>query len=84
MIKVYKSFDQATLDLEYNAFPAAAGFDREGEYTFGSAQALASQERIADIVYDQPSGSKLDLYRRKRHPIICLDSRRLLARVIKK
>lgn len=52
----------ANLDDEYNAFIPAAGFDKDAIYRQRSAHALGRVERIADVVYDQRSGSKLDLF----------------------
>jgi arylformamidase len=62
MTLVYGPFDQATLDREYDAFPAAAGFDKTAVYKLHSERAFASLERVPDLVYDEASGSKLDLY----------------------
>lgn len=54
--------DSANLDDEYNAFIPAAGFDKDAIYRQRSKDALERVERIADVVYDQRSGSKLDLF----------------------
>lgn len=54
--------ERARLDREYNARAMTAAFDRESIYPARSAAAAARVERIADRVYDDRSGSKLDLY----------------------
>lgn len=50
------------LNREYNAFVQAPGFDKDAIYRSRSARALARVERVADIVFDERSNSKLDIY----------------------
>lgn len=60
---VYRGFDRAALDREYNARESVASFDAEyAKYVSVSAQVQQERERIADIVYDEASGETLDLY----------------------
>jgi len=60
---VYRDFDRAALDREYNARESVASFDAEyAKYVAVSAEAQQEHERIADIVYDETSGETLDLY----------------------
>lgn len=60
---VYRGFDRAALDREYNARESVASFDAEyAKYVSVSAQVQQEHERIADIVYDEASGETLDLY----------------------
>ena len=61
--QVYRGFDRATLDREYNARESVASFEAEyAKYVAVSAQVQQQHERIADIVYDDASGETLDLY----------------------
>lgn len=61
--QVYRGFDRATLDREYNARESVASFEAEyAKYVAVSAQVQQQHERIADIVYDEASGETLDLY----------------------
>lgn len=50
------------LDREYNARAMTTHFDKDAIYRARSGQAFATVERIADLVYDKRSGSKLDIY----------------------
>ncbi|HEV2508813.1 alpha/beta hydrolase [Bosea sp. (in: a-proteobacteria)] len=60
---VYRGFDRATLDREYNARESVASFDAEyAKYASVSAQVQREHERIAGIVYDEGSGETLDFY----------------------
>ena len=60
---IYRGFDQATLDKEYNARASVASFDDEyAKYVAASAEAIATVPRRADLVYDAASGATLDLY----------------------
>ena len=60
---VYRGFDRAALDREYNARESVASFDAEyAKYVSVSAEEQKEHERIADIVYDEASGETLDLY----------------------
>jgi arylformamidase len=61
-MKVYGQFDQTHLDMEYDAWGAAKGFQREEIYRAESEATFARFERIADVVYDISSGAKLDIY----------------------
>jgi arylformamidase len=54
--------ERARLDREYNARAMTAPYDVDGIYAARSRAALERVERIADLVYDERSGSKLDLY----------------------
>lgn len=61
--RVYRGFDRATLNREYNARESVASFDAEyAKYVSVSARVQQENERIADIVYDEASGETLDLY----------------------
>lgn len=60
---IYRGFDRAALDREYNARESVASFDAEyAKYVSVSAQVQQENERIADIVYDEASGETLDIY----------------------
>jgi arylformamidase len=50
------------LDREYDARGRTQSFDRERIYRERSQAAFGRTERIADLVYDTESGSKLDIY----------------------
>lgn len=50
------------LNKEYNCVAATAHFDRVGIYAERGRAALERVTRIADLVYDERSGSKLDIY----------------------
>lgn len=50
------------LDREYDARIAAGAFDKASVYRRESERVLASADRIADLVYDEASQSKLDIY----------------------
>lgn len=54
--------DRDALDRAYNARAATEHFDRETIYRERSEAARAAGERIADIVYDETSGSRLDIH----------------------
>ena len=54
--------DAAFLEREYNARAANPQFDKQATYIARSNELLGSLERIADVIYDPASGSKLDLY----------------------
>ncbi len=60
---VYRSFDRAALDREYNARESVASFEAEhAKYVAVSEKNQREYFRLADIVYDEISGEKLDLY----------------------
>jgi arylformamidase len=50
------------LNREYNARAMTSGFEVEAIYRDRSLRVFAGINRIADIVYDEKSGSKLDIY----------------------
>jgi arylformamidase len=52
----------AFLNREYDARAQTQSFDRERIYRERSQAARDGTERIADVVYDTTSGSKLDIY----------------------
>ena len=54
--------ERARLNREYDARAMTASYDKDAIYAARSAAALARVERIADLVYDDRSGSTLDLY----------------------
>lgn len=54
--------DVSFLNSEYDARARTQSFDRERIYRERSHAAFERTERIADIVYDTASGSKLDIY----------------------
>ena len=54
--------DREHLDREYNARAMTAAFDKDAIYRERSAEVFETVERVADIVYDGRSGSKLDIY----------------------
>ncbi len=54
--------DVSFLNSEYDARARTPSFDRERIYKERSQAAFDRTERIADIVYDTASGSKLDIY----------------------
>jgi arylformamidase len=54
--------DESFLNSEYDARARTQSFDRERIYKERSRAAFDRTERIADIVYDPASGSKLDIY----------------------
>ena len=54
--------DEEQLDREYNARAMTAAFDKDTIYRERSSRVFETLERVADLVYDDQSGSKLDLY----------------------
>lgn len=55
--------DRDRLDREYNARASVPSFEAEyARYVAASAEAVSRLERVADLVYDAPSGQTLDLY----------------------
>lgn len=54
--------DVSFLNSEYDARARTQSFDRERVYKERSQAAFDRTERIADLVYDTASGSKLDIY----------------------
>lgn len=58
----WKTLGASALSDEYNAFIPAAGFQKDEIYSQRSLAALEGLTRHADIVYDERSGSRLDLY----------------------
>jgi arylformamidase len=54
--------DASFLNREYDARARTQSFDRERIYRERSQAAFDRTERIADLVYDTASGSKLDIY----------------------
>ena len=54
--------DASFLNREYDARARTQSFDRERIYKERSQAAFDRIERIADLVYDPASGSKLDIY----------------------
>jgi arylformamidase len=57
------SADRDRLDREYNARTSVPSFEAEyARYVAASAEAAASLERVANLVYDRTSGEALDLY----------------------
>jgi len=62
MLRSFSEADRAFLDLEYNARLIAPEFDKEAVYQAASASSLKRGERVPDLVYDDWSGSKLDIY----------------------
>lgn len=54
--------DRAFLEREYNARAMTSDFDKDAIYLARSAIAFSKAKRIADLVYDEKSGSKLDIY----------------------
>lgn len=54
--------DDDFYEREYNAFLRVGDFRKDEIYRDRSRAALQQVERIADIVYDDQSGSRLDLY----------------------
>ncbi len=54
--------DASFLNREYDARARTQSFDRERIYKERSQAAFDRTERIADLVYDPASGSKLDIY----------------------
>ena len=53
---------KAFFDREYNTRIPAAGFDWMTAYRERSDAAFQAVERVPDLVYDEASGSKLDIY----------------------
>jgi arylformamidase len=55
--------DRDRLDREYNARASVPSFEAEyARYVAASAEAVASLEQVANLVYDAASGQTLDLY----------------------
>lgn len=54
--------DVSFLNREYDARARTQSFDRERVYKERSQAAFDRTERIADLIYDTASGSKLDIY----------------------
>ena len=60
----WRAYDAGELDRQYDARASVASFDAEyARYVAASAAVLADPRRIADRVYDETSGEKLDVYR---------------------
>ena len=60
---VYRSFDNATLDAEYNARESVASFDAEyALYVAESERVKREYPILPDIVYGAQSGETLDFY----------------------
>lgn len=60
---VYRSFDNATLDAEYNARESVASFDAEYALYVAESECVKREHAILpDIVYDAQSGETLDFY----------------------
>jgi arylformamidase len=62
MMRQFTEVDRPMLDREYDARIAAGAFDKASVYRRESERVIGSIERIADIVYDDQSQSKLDIY----------------------
>lgn len=59
---VYRGFDAAALDREYDARASVASFAAEYARYVAASEAAARFRTLADVVFDEASGERLDFY----------------------